>query len=56
MNAHSPYARLFEPLRVRNHELRNRIVMPPMVTVRNILADDGRYGRGNAPRAARSRP
>ena len=32
---------LFQPLKVKNRELRNRIVMPPMVTVRGITTDDG---------------
>jgi len=41
MNGDSPYAKLFEPFEVRGHELRNRIVMPPMVTVRDIHGDDG---------------
>jgi len=36
------YAPLFEPLEVRGHTFRNRIVMPPMVTVRDILTDAGR--------------
>ena len=40
-------ALLLEPLRVRDWRLRNRIVMPPMVTVRNIVEADGIewYGR-----------
>ena len=36
------YARLFEPFEVRGFTLRNRIVMPPMVTVRDLLGEDGR--------------
>lgn len=36
------YAPLFEPLWIRGKHFRNRVVMPPMVTVRNILAEDGR--------------
>ncbi len=36
------YAALFEPIEVKGQRFRNRIVMPPMVTVRNILAEDGR--------------
>jgi 2,4-dienoyl-CoA reductase-like NADH-dependent reductase (Old Yellow Enzyme family) len=36
------YAPLFEPLEVRGRTFRNRIVMPPMVTVRDILDGDGR--------------
>jgi len=32
---------LFESLEVQNHTLRNRIVMPPMVTNRDILGEDG---------------
>src|SRR5512139_3679355 len=38
---------LFRPLRVRNKELRNRIVMPPMVVLRDLTAADGVdwYGR-----------
>jgi len=36
------YARLFEPLAVRGQTLRNRVVMPPMVSLRGILSEDGR--------------
>ena len=36
------YAELFEPFTIKGFTLRNRIVMPPMVTVRNILGEDGR--------------
>ena len=36
------YAALFGPLEVRGKTFRNRIVMPPMVTVRSILGEDGR--------------
>jgi 2,4-dienoyl-CoA reductase-like NADH-dependent reductase (Old Yellow Enzyme family) len=36
------YAALFEPLVVRGKTFRNRIVMPPMVSVRNILSGEGR--------------
>ncbi len=32
---------LFEPLRIRDHVLRNRIVMPPMVVNRDITGPDG---------------
>ena len=32
---------LFQPLKVKDKTLRNRIVMPPMVTVRNIAGADG---------------
>ena len=47
------YSRLFEPLRLRTLTLRNRIVVPPMVTLRNIVGDDGvrwyrRMARGGA--------
>ena len=34
-------APLFEPLQVKGHTLPNRIVMPPMVTVRDIVGPDG---------------
>lgn len=34
-------ARLFEPLQIRRWRLKNRIVMPPMVTVRDITKPDG---------------
>jgi len=36
------YSELFQPLELRGHTFRNRVVMPPMVTVRDILGDDGR--------------
>jgi 2,4-dienoyl-CoA reductase-like NADH-dependent reductase (Old Yellow Enzyme family) len=36
------YKDLFEPLEVKGKTIPNRIVMPPMVTVRNILKPDGR--------------
>ena len=36
------HAGLFEPFDVRGFTLRNRIVMPPMVAVRDILGDEGR--------------
>ncbi len=36
------YAALFEPVEVKEKHFRNRLVMPPMVTVRNILDEDGR--------------
>ena len=32
---------LFEPLEVKGHTFRNRIVMPPMVTNRGIVSQDG---------------
>ena len=32
---------LFEPLTVKNKTLRNRVVMPPMVTVRGIATPEG---------------
>jgi NADPH2 dehydrogenase len=32
---------LFQPLRIRSWQLRNRVVMPPMVSVRDIAAQDG---------------
>lgn len=32
---------LFAPLEVRGKRLRNRIVMPPMVTLRNLVSPDG---------------
>ena len=32
---------LFEPLRIRSWQLRNRIVMPPMVSLRDLVAQDG---------------
>ena len=40
MPAH-PDSLLFQPLTVRNRTLRNRIVMPPMVSVRDITKPDG---------------
>lgn len=36
------YDELFKPLEVRGKTFRNRIVMPPMVSVRDILAPEGR--------------
>ena len=36
------YALLFEPFDVKGRTFRNRVVMPPMVTVRSILAEEGR--------------
>ena len=36
------YDGLFEPMTVRGKTFRNRIVMPPMVSVRNILTGEGR--------------
>jgi len=36
------YAPLFEPVAVRGKTFRNRIVMPPMVSLRNILSAEGR--------------
>ena len=36
------YNDLFEPLEIKGKRLPNRIVMPPMVTVRNILKPEGR--------------
>ena len=47
------YKDLFEPLVVRGKTIPNRIVMPPMVTVRNILKPRGRnwyaeHARGGA--------
>ena len=52
------YARLFEPLAVRGQTLRNRVVMPPMVSLRGILSEDGRQwyedrARGGVRVAAR---
>ena len=47
------YSPLFEPFKLRTLTLRNRIVVPPMVTLRNIIGDDGvrwyrRMARGGA--------
>jgi len=42
MSTNVSYDALFEPLEVRGHTFKNRIVLPPMVTMRNILDDDGR--------------
>ena len=42
MTGQVSYDGLFEPMDVRGKTFRNRIVMPPMVTVRNILTDEGR--------------
>ncbi len=36
------YAPLFEPFEIKGKTLRNRIVMPPMVTMRGILSEEGR--------------
>jgi len=36
------HAKLFEPFQIGRFTLRNRIVMPPMVTVRHILSQAGR--------------
>ena len=38
---------LYKPLKIRSKQMRNRIVMPPMVVNRNIGAEDGWvwYGR-----------
>ena len=42
MTENVSFAGLFEPLSVREKTFRNRIVMPPMVTVRDILSQEGR--------------
>ena len=36
------YAPLFDPIQIKGKSFRNRIVMPPMVTVRGILTEEGR--------------
>jgi len=36
-----PDSELFRPLRIRQWGLANRVVMPPMVTVRDIVQEDG---------------
>ncbi len=42
MTENVSFAELFEPLSVRDKAFRNRIVMPPMVSVRDILSEEGR--------------
>ncbi|KPJ55875.1 MAG: hypothetical protein AMS16_03490, partial [Planctomycetes bacterium DG_58] len=42
MTENVSFAELFEPLSVRDKTFRNRIVMPPMVSVRDILSEEGR--------------
>ena len=42
MSTACPYRELFEPFAIKGFSLRNRVVMPPIVSVRNILGEDGR--------------
>ena len=44
---------LFQPLKVKKKELRNRIVMPPMVVVRGVNTPEGVAWYGEHARGGR---